>query len=211
MSQIEGGLLSMYEVELRARLSREYFETLGNQLRELGAEDLGKARLKDIVYGLRGLYSVQQTGFCYRIREHGDKLIFDRKGELPNAWVEETLSFSSREEAHNYFLGKGMLPYLIIDRVRHEYRKGDILLALDDVVHLGQFVEAEKSVNKESLIDGARRDLVAFIGQLGIKEDLFEPTPYGWLLTLQLERNEELAKQIAKELGVSVNQLFNRG
>jgi predicted adenylyl cyclase CyaB len=200
----------MYEVEIRARLSSlEEYERLEVRFREMNIEDLGKRRLKDTVYGLRGLYSIKETGFCYRIREHGNKIIVDRKGRLLDSWNEETLPFDSKEEAHRHFLNKGLLPYLIIDRVRHEYKSNGIRIALDDVLHLGQFIEVEKSIDDADLAEDAKRDLIKFVSSLGISEDRVEPEPYGWLLTLKLEKDRQLAGRIAKELGITVSQMFN--
>jgi len=200
----------MYEIEVRARLlSKEEYAELEEKLAAL-AEDLGKRRLRDRVYGPKGLYSVKETGFCYRIREYDDELVVDRKGQIPSAWKEEKLSFLDKETAHTYLTSRGLLPYLIIDRIRHEYKKGDVMIALDDVRHLGCFIEVEERVADPNLAESVKPRLIEFLTGLGVSEDKIELAPYGWLLTLELERNRPLAEQMAKELGISVDQLFGR-
>lgn len=201
----------MYEVEVRARLSsRDMYETLEAKLNAMQCESLGKKRLKDTVYGLKGLYSIKKTGFCYRIREHGNKVIVDRKDQLPDSWKEEILPFYDKKDANKYFLNRGFFPYLIIDRIRHEYKKDNITIALDNVMHLGQFIEIEKSVETPDLVEAAKKDLINFLKLLGISEGSIEPAPYGWLLTLELEKNIKLAEKMADELGITISQLFGK-
>lgn len=198
----------MIEIETRAKLkSKKQYSEIEHKLVEAGYSDLGKLRLKDVVYGTDGLYSVKKRGFCYRIRQHGDQLIVDRKGKLPTGWSEEILTFDDSDSANEYFINKGLLPYLIIDRFRHEFQKGRVKIALDDVSLLGQYIEIERVVENESEIEDAKKSLAETISDLAIDIQV-DDTPYGWLLTLKLEKDSVLAETMAQDLGISVKQLF---
>lgn len=203
-----------FEAEIRARVpSEKRAQQIKQRLAQLGFQDIGEKRVRDAVYGLHGMYSVKWDGFCYRVREYGDKLVVDRKGTPSKNleegfWREEVIPAKSRPEAHRKLAEMGLHPYLVIDRARHEFRKGNIHIAVDNVANLGHFIEAEQRIAGRQQLANAKKQLAAFLEKLGVKRKHFEPRPYGWLFALKFRRDIKGRQALARELGVKPAQIF---
>jgi predicted adenylyl cyclase CyaB len=72
----------------------------------------------------------------------------------------------------------GFEPFVIKRKASRVYRVGTTTLELNEVEHLGFFIEVEMLCEDESQVEGARKELAAWADRLGIPDEAIEPRPY---------------------------------
>jgi adenylate cyclase class 2 len=72
----------------------------------------------------------------------------------------------------------GFEPFVVKRKTGRIYRAGNATLELNEVEHLGSFIEVEIMCEDESFVEEARNELDEWARRLGIARSDIEPTPY---------------------------------
>lgn len=185
------------EVELRAKVNDEV--KIEEKLIELGAKKLSENTLRDLVFGIAGLESVQKVGWVCRIREQGDKKIMDYKRLREDGnWEEIKLKIDDTKIAIKFLRRLGLTANLIIERVRQEYSYQDFSICIDDVKYLGKFIEVELEAKDKNDIKMKKERIKNLFKSLDILDT--DVAPYGELLINAILSNHQIKNNINYEL-----------
>lgn len=167
-----------FEVELKARLSNP--EAVEAEAARLGS--LQKEVFKEDVYfrpkGDRS--AVPASRFRLR-REAGQAVVnFKQKVVQDGAEVNHETEFGV-DNAHAFFAFAnrfGFEPFVVKRKTSRVYRVERASLEINEVEHLGHFIEIEILCEKESEIPFARTEIARLFTQLGLPAEALEPRFY---------------------------------
>ena len=72
----------------------------------------------------------------------------------------------------------GFEPFVVKHKTSQVYRAGRATLELNEVEHLGFFIEIEILCDDAAQVETARQELAGWVDRLGIPPEAIEPTPY---------------------------------
>lgn len=139
-------------------------EGIENKLAELGFQKKESYKMDDLIFepvtwesgsGLKPGY------FAIRIRlvENKEPLIELKKMIRENLWDEISIMISDPKEALKLF-SEITVPRRVISKQREIWIKDNIIISLDDVKHLGKYIE----------IEGTEKEVMNVIDKLSLKE-----------------------------------------
>lgn len=185
------------EVELRARVDDN--EKIEEKLEKIGAKKICENTLRDLVFGIAGLESIQKVGWVCRIREHGNKKIMDyKKLRKDGNWEEIKLKIDDINKAIKFLRRLGLTANLIIERTRHEYSYQDFSICIDDVKYLGKFIEVELEAKDKNEVQKKKERIENLFKLLDISD--INVAPYGELLINAMISNPKIKNKIHYEL-----------
>jgi adenylate cyclase class 2 len=118
----------------------------------------------------------------FRLRREGANSIVTTKYKSIQGGTEisDEIEFDvSDPQAFCRFIDRfGFEPFVVKRKTGRIYRAGNATLELNEVEHLGSFIEVEIMCEDESFIEEARNELDEWIERLGIARRDVEPTPY---------------------------------
>ncbi len=109
-------------------------------------------------------------------------LTFKRAINVEGDSVEHEMTINPASAGEGLLLEMGYKPATNIEKMRTEYKLGEITIALDDVVGLGLFAEVE-IVCSEGQADAARKKVLATADSLGLKAEDIETKKYDQLMS----------------------------
>lgn len=182
----------MYEVEVKARLKDR--EAIVKKLESLGCKFGGELHQIDHVYFPEGLIFPPPIGTgILRVRNQGDKYFLTLK-------ISQSGRQDSIERELQILDGEMMMEIIkllkyqeapTVDKKRTKTKYKDMVIELDVVKDLGDFIEVEKIVTEENPEDRKKiqQEIADFIETLGVpKEDLFVNGKYDIML---FEKNKK--------------------
>jgi predicted adenylyl cyclase CyaB len=141
------------KLEIEAKIKVTKLEPLAEKLRQLGAEFLQTVREQDLYFNSAdGLLKKSDRGL--RLRKRTSQVL-NSKSEifLTYKGPRGKSVFKSREEIQvrvddfdamkNILLGLGYKEHLTVDKIRQIWQLEQCEICLDDVMHLGTFIEVE--------------------------------------------------------------------
>ena len=144
----------MREYELRFRLTKNTENSVRKKMRKLGFRLEKKYAMSDIIFEDRNWRPGDKAGRGYyviRIRfRKGHEPVVELKEKLSADTWEETTFKTDDIRALIKMFNKGFTFSKIISKVREEHKMGNALITIDDVKHLGKFIEIE-APRKEAL------------------------------------------------------------
>lgn len=158
------------EVKYRARLS-----DVREALRGLGFSLLSSSEEVDI-YFQHPCRDFSASDEALRVRLSGGAASVTYKGPRTGTEAKTRLEItaSSGVEVVEVFKRLGFVPVATVRKRREYYQRGDILVSLDEVEGLGEFVEIEKVVADAAEVEGAVREVRELASALGLKEEVRE-------------------------------------
>lgn len=155
----------MYEVELKAKIADM------NALRkELVGKDLKlKSEIiqKDHIYGFEGDFPPKDGGVIARIREVDNHKVLEIKEiDREHGGIEIPHEIKEIEPYHKLLLKLGFKKFFVVKKKRTKYSVQGLTLCLDSVEGLGDFIEVEKIVKKESEKKKAKEECLEFLESL---------------------------------------------
>ena len=96
----------------------------------------------DLVMGWKGFDSLNEYGFICRIRQKRNNVLLEIKKRISeNEWQESKIPLDSFKRGYEFLKLLGMDAYLYINRKRQIRKYKDLLIFIDEVDMLGDFVE----------------------------------------------------------------------
>ncbi|MFX1295341.1 MAG: class IV adenylate cyclase [Promethearchaeota archaeon] len=182
----------MFEVEIKAHL--DDLSLIENRLLQLDAIYQKTLHQNDI-YLQHPLRNFAQTDEALRIRISDDKSYLTYKGPKldSSSKTREEFELEVQEPKKLSELLKkiGFITVQKVSKFRKQYSLNDIIISLDTVDGLGEFIELEIDVLDKSAIVSARDRLFSVLKQLKISSEKLERRSYLELLLLA-ERNQEV-------------------
>ncbi|MCX6807502.1 MAG: class IV adenylate cyclase [Patescibacteria group bacterium] len=174
----------MIEVEIRAHIDN--LPKLKKNLREINARLISKKQQTDRIFGrddfLDANKMVIEGGFIARIRTNDNKSILEFKEIRRNGIALELSSALHDIDAGCKFLQKlGFREAFTVSKKRTSYRYKDVIICLDAVDQLGDFIEIEKTVSKSALTKQARQECIQLLNEIMPNAKL-ETRKYGDLI-----------------------------
>jgi adenylate cyclase class 2 len=127
----------------------------------------------DQAYTPRGWsYGTSKQGVPFaRLRTQDGRHLFTLKQPTDNelACLEFETEVADRDEMHQALLHMGFYPTIHIVKTRRTARLGELTLSLDEVDHLGVFVEIERLIPPGRSGDAVQAELDAFARSLGVE------------------------------------------
>lgn len=162
--------------EIQAKVKVDNFETL--KLEEIVAVKIGYTEQEDTYYEPKDR-SLAQSGESLRIRKEGGALTATYKGPLIAADLRRRLKIDFPfDQDWVPLLEDDYNPKFHLAKKRTIYRKGNLLINLDEVDGLGKFIE----ITAQSVND--TQEAKAFLQRLGFQENDILSETYEQLITL---------------------------
>jgi len=174
----------MIEVEIRARIKDG--DELRKKLEEIGAIFDKTEKQVDRIFGnsmfLNSDNMIIEGGLSARIREIGDKKTLEFKEILRQKGGMEIESVLDNVEIGLKFLEKlKFKESFTISKSREIYFYNDLMICLDSVVSLGEFIEIEKMIDSSGDEKKAREECVDLLNILSPVAEI-ENKKYGDLM-----------------------------
>lgn len=164
----------MYEVEVKAKLRNR--EEVIKKLESLGckfSEELHQ--IDDIFTPESDIFPPPIGGPVLRIRQQNGISIFTLKVNQSSRQdcIEHESKIDNKEEMEKIIKILGFKEDVTVEKTRIKTKYKDIVVEIDDVKHLGEFVEAEKMTNEPNpeVRKNIQEELYAFLETLGISKD----------------------------------------
>jgi adenylate cyclase class 2 len=159
----------MIEVEVKARARPE---TIGNIL-GLGATLIGTENHRDLYFNspLRD-FKESDEALRIRIKEEGARLTYKgpKLDKETKSRLELTVKIDSPEEMEKILRALGFVRSAEVTKRRTKYALDEAVVAFDEVVGLGSFVEVEISGDEDWEMQGSKA--LALLGRLGLGESI---------------------------------------
>lgn len=191
----------MIEYEQRFELSEEDF----NKISSFPISWSEPYAVTDIILGLSGATSMQTHGWIIRVRKNGTEKTIEYKAPMNSEgtrWEELSIGISDFSAAIKLLKKIGLIPALVLDRVRQHAQWDGILVSLDDFRFLGKFLEIEIQGENET----ARQQLLAVLTEMGL-QGRKESKPYGTLMLEKMDNDEGLRKEINEFMDIISNEI----
>ncbi len=175
----------MIEVERKFRLNSENSARVADYLKVNGGEpDVHRQADKVFLYQVDSFKKFTPGDPVMRLRSMGDTTILTYK-RIINAEgdrIEHEVAVDSAATAEAILKELGYLLAVNVEKVRSEYRIGDIAACLDDVVKLGMFLELEVISQSEDEIATAEQRIMSVASEMGLTAADIETKKYDQLL-----------------------------
>lgn len=129
-------------------------------------------RQDDQAYAQNGwAYGMSKVGAVFaRLRTENGRHLFTLKRPVDNelACLEFETEVADRAQMHEAVLQMGFYPTVRIVKRRRTAKRGDLSLCLDEVEHLGTFLEIEQVIGAEQSGTVVQAELDAFARSLGV-------------------------------------------
>lgn len=182
----------MIEVEVRAGISDISKVKAG--LKKINAKFLRKENQIDRVFShpvfIDKQKKVLEKGFSARIRQVDGKTTLEFKEIVrKGGGIELKSQLKDLDAGLRLLKGLGWYEEFIVDKSREVYTYNDFEICLDDVKHLGSFIEVEKTLDSPDGKDKARKECVDLLGEV-YPDFVIEDNKYGDLM-LDFIKNKE--------------------
>jgi len=117
-------------------------------------------------------YGMSKLGVAFaRLRTQGGRHLFTLKRPTDNelACLEFETEVADRDQMHEAIQHMGFYPTVRIVKTRRSARLGELSLCLDDVEHIGTFLEIEKVIAPGQSGEAVQAELHAFALSLGVE------------------------------------------
>jgi adenylate cyclase class 2 len=167
-----------FEVELKARLADP--AAMEKQVAELGVFE--KETLEEDIYFRRRGETGQVPTDRYRLRRDDGQAVvnFKRRAMEGGVEINDETEFEV-DNAHAFFRFAdrfGFEPFVVKRKKSRVYRVGRAHVELNEIEHLGHFIEIEILCDDQANLMIARTELARLLNRLGLSAGDLEPRPY---------------------------------
>jgi adenylate cyclase class 2 len=159
----------MIEVEVKVRADHSKIRPV---LKEMGASKVGVEEQSD-VYFAAPYRNFAKTDEALRIRSLGGQAVLTYKGpkldKVSKTRVELETPVDGTSTA-KIFHALGFMEAGAVHKKREIFRAGEIIVCLDAVEGLGEFLEVEIDVEDEKDLESSRVQLFKFLSHFGLNE-----------------------------------------
>ena len=117
-------------------------------------------------------YGMDKRGVAFaRLRTQSGRHLFTLKRPTDNemACLEFETEIADRDQMHEAIQHMGFYPTVRIVKTRRTARTGELSLCLDDVEHVGAFLELERVIGPGQSGEAVQAELDAFARSLGVE------------------------------------------
>jgi len=173
----------LFEVEIKAYI--DDLTLIERQLKQLGAVYQTTLHQSDL-YFQHPIRNFAQTDEALRVRISNDQSYLTYKGPKldSNSKTREEfeLNIVSPDKYTKLLTKLGFIPVKKVLKTRKVFNLDDIIISLDHLDHLGNFIELELEVTDQKQIPSAKNRLFSLIKQLNISPTQLERCSYLELL-----------------------------
>ncbi len=159
------------EIEVKYRVRDAVL--LEAALQRLGVVLSPSVRQDDQAYAREGWrYGMSKLGAAFaRLRTQDGRHLFTLKRPMDNelACLEFETEVADRDQMHEAIQQMGFYPTVRIVKTRRSARVGELSLCVDEVEHIGEFLEIEKIVGSGQPGEVVQAELHAFATSLGVE------------------------------------------
>jgi adenylate cyclase class 2 len=159
------------EIEVKYRVCD--LPALEAELRRRGVVLSSPVHQDDQAYAQDGWrYGMSKLGVAFaRLRTQDSHHLFTLKRPTDNemACLEFETEVADRDQMHEAIQHMGFYPTVRIVKTRRTARLGNVSLCLDDVEHIGAFLEIEKVIGPGQSGEDVQAELHAFVCSLGVE------------------------------------------
>jgi len=170
-SDADAGPAGVQEIEVKYKVSDA--AALVRVLAARGVTMSAPVRQDDQAYAPIGwTYGQSKIGVPFaRLRTENGRHLFTVKTPLDNemACAEHESEIVDRDQMHRAVVAMGFYPTVKIVKTRCTASLGDLALCLDDVEHVGVFLEVEQLIAAGTSGEAAQRRLDEFVRSLGVE------------------------------------------
>ena len=159
----------MIEVEVKVRADHSKIRPV---LIEMGASKVGVEEQSDI-YFAAPYRNFAETDEALRIRSLGGQSVLTYKGPKLDKVSKTRVEIETPVDGtavSKIFQALGFLEAGAVRKKREIFREGEIIVCLDAVEGLGEFLEVELDVESEKDLESSRAKLFKFLSQFGLSE-----------------------------------------
>lgn len=160
------------EIEVKYRVDDRALPALERALAARGATMSPPIRQDDQAFAPRGwAYGQSKVGVTFaRLRTENGRHVFTVKTPVDTemSCLEHETEVADRDQMHRAVVAMGFYPTVRITKTRRTAALGDIQLCLDEVEHVGLFLEIEKLVSEAEAEPAMQDELDRFARSLGV-------------------------------------------
>ncbi len=172
------------EIELRALLDRDEFDSIMERLARFGAEVCEDERVVDTYFCPKDVMSFDALemnnlgSYSLRLRQSGNSVdlntkVITRQGDH-NSWEEHEVVVDSYEETKKILESIGFKSFITIAKNRHKYKLDNMGIFLEDIDDFGLAIEVEIMATEDE-DDEAKRKIGGLFDRLNISSDKIVP------------------------------------
>ena len=148
----------------------------------------------DLVMGWKGFDSLNEYGFICRIRQKRNNVHLEIKKRISeNEWQESKIPLDSFKRGYDFLKLLGMDAYLYINRKRQIRKYKDLLIFIDEVDMLGDFVEIEYQETKNE-----KEQIEEFLNTFNIEDE--KQDLYGGIFKEKIESELKFKEEFNNKL-----------
>lgn len=159
------------EIEVKYRV--DGLAAMENELHRRGVNLSSPVRQDDQAYAQDGWhYGMSKLGVAFaRLRTQDGRHLFTLKQPMDNelACLEFETEVADRDQMHEAIQHMGFYPTVRIVKNRRAARLGELSVCLDEVEHIGAFLEIEKVIGPGQSGEAVQAELHAFACSLGVE------------------------------------------
>lgn len=159
----------MIEVEVKVRADHSKIRSV---LKEMGASKVGVEEQSDI-YFAAPYRNFAKTDEALRIRSLGGQAVLTYKGPKLDKVSKTRVEIETPVDgtsAAKIFHALGFIEAGAVSKKREIFRVGEIIVCLDAVEGLGEFLEVELDVENKKDLESSRAKLFKLLSQFGLGE-----------------------------------------
>ena len=147
----------MYEVELRALVQDH--ESIKNKLREI-AQPINENQKEVTIFFI----NPHKEGFDLRLRLQKNKTILSfKEGLSKTARKELETTIENPKTTYHLLLESGFKIRMIVARIKHNYKHEKFDILLNKVLHWGDAVEVERTIENKEHAEQTEKEIAEFI------------------------------------------------
>lgn len=172
----------MIEVEVKVKVKNR--EQTEKEIQNLGFQKSSLLKETDTYFDsvFREKDTALRVRTCENLQEQTKEHFLTFKGpkldQVSMTRKELEMKIDNAETGKEILAALGYVPVVPVVKTRQLYRKDQMTLCLDEVKHLGDFMELELLVSEEKERESALEEIVGVLGQLGYKKDEIIRTSY---------------------------------
>lgn len=179
----------MIEVERKFKLTAEHYRKIEEYFKDKKNSLHIQHQIDEIFLpGIDSFAQFKQGMPVVRLRTVDNETLLTYKRSINDGGdtLEHELTIESPGVMRLILLDMDYRQITVVDKIRTEYKDGELTVMLDDVKELGRFLEIEAMVDKEENITEATSTIMTKAAEFDLTEADIEPRKYDKLMTEQV-------------------------
>ena len=168
-------------IEVETKLKIDYIEHIEERVKELSGEYKGEKTEIDLYFDHPGM-QILSGGCALRVRDSGGKYMLTYKGpkkdDETTSRDEIEIGIESASEMVKILGELGFYEICVIKKLRKTYHLEDLIITLDNVTDLGEFIEVEGKANNDEEFEEKKGEIFKLLKKLGLSTEAISQRSY---------------------------------